>query len=115
MKMEENKEPFDVIIDNMKISGTFYTEHIDEAIKSFIESHYNPDLIRKYGIDKIIPTDKGYILKWYRRPWILTDSELTNKYGESYLVPYKQKSYLDEKKKASRQRGNKNPESDKGD
>jgi len=115
--MENNQEPFDILIDNMKISGTFYTEFSNEQIHKSLESNYHPDLVRKYGIDKVIPSEKGFIIKWFRRPWILTDSELTDRYGKCYLHYYSEtlKSYEKARNKTSKQRGTTKSDRSQGD
>lgn len=115
--MEENKKPIEIIIDNIKISGTFYTEFTDQSINASLESCHHPDLIREFGIDKIIQSDKGYILKWYKRPWILTDAELLEKHGICYFRKFNYKSEYEKKRddKARKQRRTTKPDSSQGD
>lgn len=79
------KDFIEVVIDNIKLNGTFYTDISSNELKRALEMQYWPETIRQYGIDKVFCTADGFCAKWYKRPFILTDFELIKNYSELWF------------------------------
>lgn len=51
-----------------------------------IEASHDAETIRKNQVDQVLRrTDGSIIIKWKPRKWVLTDFELTRKFGLEWL------------------------------
>jgi len=76
------KEILEVVANN---EHGFYLDVSSDAVKTSLERHYNPEIIKHYFISSIIPNstlDSGreYIAKFKKRITPLTDEEYKNQY-----------------------------------
>lgn len=77
----------DLEIGRIHVIGEFWTESYLAGLIHAMECRYSTDVIRVQGISDIVvlPQEGGQsrkvLVKWYRRPWPLTDEELLEKWG----------------------------------
>lgn len=89
--MEDNSKAGimgDLEIGRIHVIGEFWTESYLIGLMHAMECRYSTDIIRVQGISDIVvlPHDgvhsmRKVLVKWYRRPYPLTDEELLEKWG----------------------------------
>lgn len=79
------KDFLDIVIDNIKVNKSCYTEAMTQDVKKAMEMQYHPEIIRNYAIEKIFCIPDGFGIKWHKRIFSLTDGELESRYGEWWL------------------------------
>ena len=60
----------------------FWDEDYKASIIRLLESRYNRDIIREWGISDLVINGDKVLFKWYKRPSPLSDEEMIKRYGK---------------------------------
>ena len=77
----DGKEFLEIHQNNMEILG-FWDEDWKSTILSVIESRYQKEIIREWGISDMVMNGEKVLLKWYKRYTPLSDEEMKKRFGE---------------------------------
>ena len=75
------KEFLEIHQNNMEILG-FWDEDWKATILRVIESRYQKEIIREWGISDMVMNGEKVLLKWYKRYTPLSDEEMKKMFGE---------------------------------
>jgi hypothetical protein len=76
----DGKEFLEIHQKNMGMLG-FWDEDYKSSILRVIESRYNKEIIREWGISDMVMNSDKVLLKWFKRHAPLSDEEMTKRYG----------------------------------
>jgi hypothetical protein len=74
------KEFLEIHQNNMEILG-FWDEDWKATILRVIESRYQKEIIREWGISDMVMNGEKVLLKWYKRYTPLSDEEMEKRFG----------------------------------
>jgi hypothetical protein len=77
----DGKEFLEIHQNNMEILG-FWDEDWKATILRVIESRYQKEIIREWGISDMVMNGEKVLLKWYKRYTPLSDEEMKKRFGE---------------------------------
>ena len=77
----DGKEFLEIHQNNMEILG-FWDEDWKATILRVIESRYQKEIIREWGISDMVMNGEKVLLKWYKRYTPLSDEEMEKRFGE---------------------------------
>ena len=78
------KEFLEIHQKNMEILG-FWDEDYKSSLIKHIESRYNQEIIKEWGISDIMVNGDKVLLKWFKRHVNLSREEMIKRYGSLYI------------------------------
>ena len=74
------KEFLEIHQNNMEILG-FWDEDYKSSILRCVESRYQRDILREWGISDMVMNGDKVLIKWYKRHAPLSDEEMEKRFG----------------------------------